>query len=513
MLENLIAGLGIIFHWQHVLAIIVGSSLGLVVGTIPGLTATMAVALILPMTFDMDFVTSIMLLVGAYKGGIFGGSITAILLNTPGTPASACTVLDGYALTKQGKGVKALKMAKYSSTLADFCSDLVLIAVAAPLATIALRFGPPEFTMLIAFSLTIVAGVAGKSMIKGLISGTLGLLLATVGLDPIMTSRRFSFNIVNLDSGISLIPLLIGLFALSEVFFQLGKKSESYEDQFVIKHSSDPADNRVSWAEFKASLRTIFRGTVIGTGIGIIPGIGTGIASFMSYARAKRVSKDAANFGRGSLEGVAASESGNSAVVGATFIPLLTIGIPGDIITAVIMGAFMIQGLIPGPLLFRDHAHTIYAIFMGFIICDIVYYIIGTFAMKHAAHLSKVPRSILFPIVLIFCVVGSYAIQHSVFDIGIMVVFGIIGFFMQKFGFATAPLLIAFILSPIGEAALRQSLLMSSGSLSIFVTRPIALAFLLLTVVTIIGLIRGHRKKSAVFQKPNNQKKEVRDEN
>lgn len=497
ILENLIVGLGIILHWQHILAIIVGSTLGLIVGTIPGLTATMAVALILPMTFDLDFVTSIMLLVGAYKGGIFGGSITAILLNTPGTPASACTVLDGYTLTKQGKGVKALKMAKYSSTLADFCSDLVLIAVAAPLASIALRFGPPEIAMLIIFSLTIVAGVAGKSMIKGLISGCLGLLLATVGLDPIMTTRRLTFNIVNLDSGISIIPLLIGLFALSEVIYQLGRKSMTRADQFVIKHSSDPADNRVSWAEFKRSFRTIMRGTAIGTGIGIIPGIGTGIASFMSYARAKRVSKNPEKFGKGSLEGIAASESGNSAVVGATFIPLLTLGIPGDIITAVIMGAFMIKGFIPGPLLFKDHSQMIYAIFVGFIICDIVYYIIGTIAMKHAAHLSKVPRSILFPIVLLFCFVGSYAIQHSMFDIGTMIFFGILGFFMQKLEFAIAPLLIAFILSPIGETAMRQSLLMSSGSLSIFVTRPISLGFLLLTVVTVIGIIRGHYKRAA----------------
>lgn len=495
MIDNFLTGLAIIFHWQHILAIVAGSTLGLIVGTIPGLTATMAVALILPMTFDLDFVTSIMLLVGAYKGGIFGGSITAILLNTPGTPASAATVLDGYTLTKQGKGVKALKMAKYSSTLADFCSDLVLIAVAAPLASIALRFGPPEITMLIAFSLTIVAGVAGKSMIKGLISGTLGLLLATVGLDPIMTTRRLTFNIVELDSGISLIPLLIGLFALSEVIFQLGKKSVTEADQFVIKHSPDPADNRVSWAEFKACFRTIMRGTGIGTGIGIIPGIGTGIASFMSYARAKRVSKNGHLFGKGSLEGIAASESGNSAVVGATFIPLLTLGIPGDIITAVIMGAFMIQGFIPGPLLFRDHAQTIYAIFIGFIICDIVYYIIGTVAMKYAAYLSKVPRNILFPVVLLFCVVGSYAIQHSMFDVAIMIVFGIIGFFMTKLEFATAPLLIAFILSPIGEAAMRQSLLMSSGSLSIFLTRPISLGFFILTLITIVGLIRGQRRR------------------
>jgi putative tricarboxylic transport membrane protein len=492
IVDNLIIGLNIIWTWEHLLAIVVGSTLGLIVGTIPGLTATMAVALILPLTFDMDFVTSIMLLVGAYKGGIFGGSITAILLNTPGTPASAATVFDGYALTKQGKGVKALKMAKYSSCLADLGSDLVLIAVAAPLASVALKFGPPEIAMLIVFSLTIIAGVAGKSILKGLISGALGLLLATVGLDPIMTTRRFVFDQADLDSGLSLIPVLIGLFALSEVFLQLGRKSKSEADHFAIVHSKDPADNRVSWPEFKRSIRTIFRGTVIGTVIGIIPGIGTGIASFMSYGQAKRASKNPGKFGTGSLEGIAASESGNSAVVGATFIPLLTLGIPGDIITAVIMGAFLIQGFIPGPLLFKEHADIIYAIFVGFIICDVVYYLLGSVFMRYAAYLSLVPRMLLFPIVFVFCVVGAYAIHHSVFDIGILVAFGIIGFYMQKFGFATAPLLIAFILSPIGETAVRQSLLMSSGSLLIFVSRPISLGFFLLTLITIAGIIRGH---------------------
>jgi putative tricarboxylic transport membrane protein len=310
-----------------------------------------------------------------------------------------------------------------------------------------------------------------------------------------MTTRRFVFDQADLDSGLSLIPVLIGLFALSEVLLQLGRKSKSDADRFAIVHSKDPADNRVSWVEFKRSLRTIIRGTAIGTGIGIIPGIGTGIASFMSYGQAKRASKNPEKFGKGSLEGIAASESGNSAVVGATFIPLLTLGIPGDIITAVIMGAFLIQGFIPGPLLFKAHANIIYAIFIGFIICDIVYFIIGSLFMKYAAYLSHVPRRTLFPIVFVFCVVGAYAIHHSVFDVGILVAFGIVGYAMQKFGFATAPLLIAFILSPVGETAVRQSLLMSSGSPLIFVNRPIALGFFLLTLLSITGIIRSHYRE------------------
>lgn len=499
MIDNFLLGFSIIWSWQSILSIISGSVFGLVLGIIPGLTATMACALLLPFTFEMEFVPSIMLLVGAYKGGIFGGSITAILLNTPGTPASAATTLDGFAMTKQGKGVKALKMAKYSSILGDVGSDIVLIAVAAPLASIALKFGPPEITMLILFSLTVIASVSGKSMIKGLISAALGLLFATIGLDPIMTTRRFCFGLVNLDSGLSLIPVLIGLFALSEVFLQLGKKGKGKEDRFAIVHSRVREDNRISWKEFRACLRTILRGTAIGCGIGIIPGIGTGIASFISYGRAKQASKNPDSFGTGSLEGIAASESGNSAVVGATFIPMLTLGIPGDIVAAVIMGAFLIQGFIPGPLLFTQHADMMYAIFIGFFICDIVYFIVGSIFMDYAAYLSKVPRDTLFPIVFLFCIVGSYAISNSLFDVGILIFFGAFGYYMQRFGFAVAPFLIAFLLAPIGETAARQAMLISSGDLSIFFTKPISLVFFIVTLLTIGGIIYSYFRGKKSF--------------
>jgi putative tricarboxylic transport membrane protein len=253
---------------------------------------------------------------------------------------------------------------------------------------------------------------------------------------------------------------------------------------------------RLSWKEFRGTIRSIVRGTVIGTIVGIIPGVGVGIGSFVSYARARQASKNPNQFGKGSLEGIAASESGNSAVVGATFIPLLSLGIPGDAVTAIITGAFLIHGLIPGPMLFQENSQIIYAIFIGLLICDITYFIIGSLFMKHAALLSKIPRGMLFPILFIFCMVGAFARFNSTFDIFVCILFGILGYNMVKFGFATAPFLIAFILSPIGEKALRQALLMSDGSLSIFVTRPISLLFLVLTIVSIVGIIRGQLKKS-----------------
>ncbi|MBN2061891.1 MAG: tripartite tricarboxylate transporter permease [Deltaproteobacteria bacterium] len=495
MLENFALGLDLIMQWQNFLAIVIGASVGLLFGSIPGLTGGMAIAMLMPLTFEMPFITAIMLFIGLYKGGTFGGAITAILLNTPGTAASACTVLDGFPLTQQGKSGKALKMAKYASCLADTASDLVLIAVAAPLASIALKFGPPEIAVLIFFSLTIIASVSGDSMIKGLISGSMGLLVATVGLDPVVSTRRFCFDNVNLDGGLSLIPVLVGLFCLPEIFTQIGRRSESEVDKYTIPTSSNPADNRVSWAEFKTCLRSIVRGTAIGTAIGTIPGIGVGIGAFISYARAKQASRNPELFGKGSLEGIAASESGNSAVVGATFIPLLTIGIPGDSVTAIIMGAFLVAGLIPGPMLFQESPDIIYAIFVGLLICDAVYYVLGTIFMKYLRYLGRVPRRTLFSILFIFCMIGAYAMTNSIFDIGVVIVFGILGYYMLKFNFATAPFLIAFILGPIGEKAFQRALLMSDGSLAIFVTRPISLAFFILTILSLIGIIRGILKK------------------
>ena len=494
MIENFALGFELIWQWQNFIVIVLGSTLGLIFGALPGLTGGMAIAMLLPLTFDMEFITAIMLLIGLYKGGVFGGSITAILLNTPGTAASACTTFDGFALTQQGKSVKALKMAKYASCLADLASDLVLIAVAAPLARVALRFGPPEIAVLIFFSLTVIASVSGKSMTKGLVSGTLGLLFATVGLDPITATPRFCFGSIDLDSGLNLLSVLIGLFALPTVFTQLGRKSRTLAEKFTIAPPKDPSDSRLSWSEFKGTIRAILRGTVIGTGVGIIPGVGVGIGSFVSYARAKQASKNPALFGRGSLEGIAASESGNSAVVGATFIPLLSLGIPGDTVTAIITGAFMMHGLIPGPLMFQDNVQIIYAIFIGLLICDVTYYIIGSIFMKYASLLSKVPRGALFPVLFVFCMVGAYARSNSIYDIGVCVIFGMLGYYMLKYGFATAPFLIAFILSPIGERALRRSLLMSSGSLAIFYTRPISLAFIVLTVLSIAAIIKRQLK-------------------
>ncbi|MGI9294992.1 MAG: tripartite tricarboxylate transporter permease, partial [Pseudomonadales bacterium] len=331
MLETLSAAFGLFATIDNALALLVGVIVGTVVGAIPGMTTPMAVALSLPFTFTLQPVTGILLLLGVYKGGIYGGSITAILINTPGTPAASCTVLDGYPLAQKGEARRALDMALYSSCIADFISNISLILFAGVLATFALSFGSPELFTLIVFSLTIIAGVSGQQLLKGFGSAALGLLLATVGLDLIFGTNRFVFGQVNLMSGLTFIPVLIGLFALPEII------------NFFLQRNTETAMSKLAGvgASFKdvvKSLKSIIRGSLIGVCLGAIPGIGGAPAAFMSYSEARRTSKDPNSFGTGNIEGVAASESGNNGVAGATMIPLLALGIPGDVITAIILG-------------------------------------------------------------------------------------------------------------------------------------------------------------------------------
>lgn len=493
-MDNLIAAFDLFFQLHVIAGIGFGVLLGIVLGSIPGLTATMAIALIIPMTFHMDPVVSVGLLVGAYKGGTYGGSIPAILLNTPGTPAASATLLDGFELAKQGKSVKALKAAIYSSVIGDTLSDLVLIMVAPPLAMIALKMGPPEMAALIFLSLLIITTVSGESMIKGVIVGAIGLIVGTIGLDAVTAVPRFGFGFPELDEGVSLIPMLIGLFAVSEFLINTESVGLGKVAQFFTR-SDKPEDNRVSAREFKTCLRPILLSTGIGTLLGSIPGIGPSIAAFAGYAQAKKTSKHPEKFGKGSLEGVTAAEAGNNAVCGANLIPLLTLGIPGDIGAAVLLGAFMIQGLHPGPMLFKDNIVTVYAIFMALMMANVFNFFIGMVYIKFASKVVLIPKSYIFPAVLAFCFFGAYGFNQSLFDVWMVILFGLLGYLLRRNGFPLAPLLIAFILEPILESSFRQSLLISQGSLLVFITHPISAVFLALSVVGVILTIRGTLKK------------------
>lgn len=484
---------------SNFLAAALGIFLGTLLGAIPGLNGTMAIALLIPVTYTWTPLFSIAMLVGCWKGSVYGGSISAILLNAPGTPEAAATAFDGYPLTRQGKAGKALKMALYASVLGAMVSDGLLMMAAPPIAALALMFGPPELAMLIVFALVVVAGTGARSPVKGLLSTALGVLLATVGLDPITTQRRFTFGSLHLDAGIELLAMLIGLLVMSEVLIQM---EEGWSDgrAEAIRQSGHPDDNRLTWREFKGTLGTIFRSSLLGSFCGALPGVGSITAAFMGYDQARRISKTPERFGTGILQGIAAPEAANNAVCGAGLIPLVTLGIPGALSVAVIMGAFMIHGLAPGPMLMLEHPETIYGLFLLLLISDLFMLVIPLPLLKVGQWVVQVPRSYLFPVILVLCGVGAYGTHQSLFDVKVMVFFGVLGYFLKKWGFSPAALLIAFILGPMAEVYLRQSLMISGGDLSIFIVKPLAALFLALALA-MIGWSLFRRRRKPVSKK------------
>ncbi|WGH77305.1 tripartite tricarboxylate transporter permease [Jannaschia ovalis] len=485
LMDSLMAGLSLVGNVEAFLALGLGVLIGVIGGAIPGMSATMAVALTLPFTFAMQPITGILLLLGVYKGGIFGGSIPAILIKTPGTPASSATVLDGYPLAEKGLAGKALGMALWASCTADLISNLALILFAGWLASFALSFGPPEFFTLILFSLTIIAGVSGDSLLRGALSALLGLLLATIGLDLVYGTNRFTFSDPNLMGGLNFIAVLIGLFAIPEILSMVWNP-RAHEGQ-----TRSLGDNWVTIKEYLASFKSIVRGSLIGVFLGSIPGIGAAPSAFLSYSEARRKSPNRANFGKGELEGVAASEAGNNGVAGATLIPLLALGVPGDVITAIIMGAFMIHGLQPGPMMFIINVDIIYGLFIGLIVSSVFLFFIGSVAIRAFKFVADIPRGVLFPAVMILCVYGVFAVNNNLFDVGVMFAMGWVGFFFLRFQIPAAPFLIAFILGPLLEDNFRQAMLMSGSSPLILFRGPITWVFWSLTAITVIAIARA----------------------
>ncbi|RCK42587.1 C4-dicarboxylate ABC transporter permease [Thalassospira profundimaris] len=460
---------------------------GVIIGAIPGMTGTMAVTLALPFTFYLPPVTSLLLLVALYKGSTYGGSISAILIKTPGTASAACTVLDGYPLARAGKGGKALNMALVSSCIGDFISNISLIFLAAPLAMFALRVGPPEYFMLMAFSLTIVASISGRSLLLGIISACLGLLLATVGED-MYGSFRFAVT-EDMKSGLGVVPVLIGLFALPEMIKLAVFRPE--EDTQAMKLG----DNRLSFKEFQGSIKSIIRGSFIGVILGAIPGIGPSTAAFFSYSEARRTSKNGDRFGEGELEGIAASESANNGCCGATMIPLLALGVPGDVITGVMLGAFMIHGLTPGPMLFQNNIGEVYSLFIGMLFSSAFLFVAGTLTAFGFAKISRIPQQLLLPCIVILCVFGIYSVASSPFDVAVLLVMGIVGFVMMVLNIPAAPFLIAFILGPMFEDNMRRSLAISRGDIGVFFQSWISWGFFALTILFVALTIRREWQK------------------
>ncbi len=471
--------LSLIFTWEVMAACLAGVVWGMLVGVTPGLTGIMAVVIALPLTFFMTPETSIALLLGIYVTAIYGGSVTAIMIATPGTPNSAATLLDGYPLALKGKTRQALEMALYASLTAGIVSTIIAIAVFPIVAEIALDFGAPEVFAVILFSITIIAGVSGDSLLKGLIAACFGFLIAMIGQDPIHGSSRFTFGIHDFQAGMHILTILVGLFTIPEIIIRAVEAFRSRE-QIVIGEMGPPLTFRQYLRYWPTYLRSCAGGTLLGA----LPGLGGSPAAFLGYFLAKRFSKTPDEFGKGSLDGVAGAEAGNNSVCGPALVPMMSLGIPGDTTTAVLMGALVIHGLSPGPLLFEQAPDFVYGVFLLLFVSLIFMGIVGVGVIRAARWVVKMPTKLLFPIVLILATYGTYAVRGTMVDVISMVGVGIFGFLMRTQKIPAAPFAIAFILGPLFENEMRKSLIISSGSIDIFFQSPISLTFLVLAVLS-----------------------------
>lgn len=467
-------------------SLMVGVLGGMVVGALPGLSASMAVALLIPITFKMNAAAGLVLLVSVYTSAIYGGSVTACLIHTPGTPASAATALDGFPLTKKGQGLKAIGISTIASMIGGTISAVALLFIAPQLSKVSLLFSSLEYFLLAVFGLTVIGSLAGDSMVKGLMSGAFGLLIGCIGLDMMNGIPRYTFGVIALESGIQLIPAMIGLFSISQVMLSVeelmkGKQAILDDPSSLLKGSVLP-----SLKEFWQILPTISFSSVIGVLIGILPGAGSDIGSWVAYNMAKKHSKHPETFGHGAIEGIAASESANNAVTGGAIIPLLTLGIPGSGVTAIMLGGMMIKGLVPGYELFSTQGDITYCIILGFLLANILMGVFGLMVARQVVRISVVPMTILCPVIVALSTIGSYAINGSVVDVYVMAVFGFIGYFARKFGFATAPIVLGLILGPMAENNWRQALLFCRDDmLGYFLGRPVSIV---LAVMVVIGL-------------------------
>lgn len=481
-------GFGLVLQWQNLIAILVGATAGYAAGALPGLSAGMAIALLLPFTFTLKPLTSLVMLTALYAAAEYGGSITAITINVPGEAGSAPTCFDGYPLTKKGFPAKALGISIISSLFAGLFSTIMLILVSVPIAKIAIKFGPPEYLALGIFGLSMVASLGGKSWVKGFIAVGFGLLLTTIGIDPVSGNSRYVFN-MNLFEGIPLIPVLVGLFAISEVFMEMEEMGGG-NLPYVKVSGSLPTLKEV----FDTKM-AIIRGAIIGFIVGVIPGAGKAVASFIAYGEQKRSSKNPELYGTGILEGIAAPEAANVSVVGGALVPLLSLGIPGSAAGAILIGAFTIQGLQPGPLLFVKEPGLVYGIFAALLLGNVVMFIMGILGIPLWTKVVTIPKKVLTPIVLCMVIFAAYAESNSIFNMWLAIIFGFVGYLMRKYGFPVAPVVLAIVLGEMIETAFRRSLIISDGSFGIFVTRPMALVILLVSFASVgYQIYRGFKK-------------------
>ncbi|PHR96897.1 MAG: Tricarboxylate transporter family protein [Blastopirellula sp.] len=495
--QTIILGFGDAFSLTNLLFVLFGVALGQFVGAVPGIGPVMAMAIAIPFTFGLDPLPAIAFLVGVNKGGLVGGAIPAILMNTPGTPDAAATALDGYPMAKQGKPLKATKMALFSSVTGDLFSDIVLITVSAPLAILALRMGPIEIVALMIFAFSVLAGLIGNSISKGIIAACLGLLFSCIGVDPENSTPRLIFGMWDLYDGLPLASVAIGMLAISEILKRMSQSGGQVKSAIEISDTGNPDDQRVSWKEYWSCRFTLLRGAMIGTILGALPGIGSTAAAFMSYAFTKTASKNPESFGKGNIHGIAATESANSAVVGANLIPLLTLGIPGSVSAALIISAFMIHGMQPGPLLFQNQGRLVYGLFGAMIMANFLNLWVGQLGLRLWIKIASAPESIIFSSALLLCIVGVSMATSGLFGVSVMLFFAVLGYLLSSFGYSLIIFIIAFFLGPRFEISISQMLALTNGDPTQIIRYPVAVALLLLTLVSIYWFLSKNRLASS----------------
>lgn len=474
-----------VFDPSVLLYMFIGVFVGIVVGALPGLTATMTVALLTPLTFWLLPEQGFAMLIGVYNSAIFAGGTTAILLNTPGTPASIATTFDGYELTRQGKPGLALGLNTIYSVIGGLFGTIVLMIAAFPLAKFALKFGPPEYFALAVFGLSMMISVSEKSVLKGLIVGVLGLLISTIGLDPMLSSQRFTFGNINLMEGISFIPVMIGLFGVGEILNQILNKSEGKKNYEMV-NTKNMGRIFPTFAEFKRLIPSTSLSSIISVIVGAIPGAGGDIASIICWDQAKKISKKPEEFGKGSIEGVANTCLANNGIIGGAMITMLTLGIPGDAVTAVLIGSLLMYGMQPGPRLFIDHGDFVMKLMVFMIVAYLFIFILGMLGAKLSIHILKIKDEVIWTTVLLLCIVGSYSLNASYVDVLTMSIAGILGVIFRKMDFPLGPLILGLLLGNLAESNMRRSFALSQGSYLIFFTRPIAVILFVLAIVSLL---------------------------
>lgn len=492
VLENLLIGYHVVFTPANLSYCFLGVLIGTLIGVLPGIGPAGAISLLLPITYGIAPVSAIIILAGIYYGAMYGGSTTSILVNIPGEAASVVTCMDGYQMARQGRAGPALGIAAFGSFIAGTVGIIIMMFLAEPLSEIAINFGPPEFFSLMVLSITISTYLAHGSMIKALIMVALGLCLSQIGTDIISGRTRFTFGIIELQDGLDLVPLVMGLFGISEVLVNLGEPGEVSILKEKIKGL---LPNLKDWRD---SIGAILRGTFLGFFSGILPGGGAVVSSFISYAVEKRISKHPEKFGKGAIEGVAGPEAANNAASSGAFIPLFILGIPSNAVMALLLGALMIHGLQPGPLLIKQNPEIFWGTVMSMYIGNVLLLVLNLPLIGLWVRVLKVPYRILFPLILFFCVIGAYSLNNRAFDVFMMLIFGIIGYVFRIFKYEPAPLVLAFILGPLIENSLGQSLLMFGGDFHLFFVRPISAICLIVALFLLLSSIFWGKRRETI---------------